>query len=122
MNLPVHFELAVSDPKRALSFYECVFGWKTRPSDSPQDYWLLLAGPDSDPGVIGGMMIAGEKTPRVVNTIRVDSVDETCRKIESCGGAVMMPKSAIPGVGWQAYCVDTEGIVFGVHQRDPHAK
>jgi hypothetical protein len=29
---------------------------------------------------------------------------------------------AIPGVGWQAYCKDTEGNLFGIHQADTNAK
>ena len=32
-----------------------------------------------------------------------------------------MPKTTIPGVGYQAYCMDSEGTVFGVHQRDEAA-
>jgi predicted enzyme related to lactoylglutathione lyase len=32
-----------------------------------------------------------------------------------------MPKFAIPGIGWQAYCLDTEGNLFGIHQLDPAA-
>jgi predicted enzyme related to lactoylglutathione lyase len=27
----------------------------------------------------------------------------------------------IPGVGWLAYCKDTEGNVFGIMQDDPQA-
>ena len=37
-------------------------------------------------------------------------------------GKVAMPKMAIPGVGYQAYCLDTEGNVFGIHQPDAAAK
>ena len=30
--------------------------------------------------------------------------------------------TAIPGVGWLAYCKDTEGHIFGMMQNDPSAK
>jgi predicted enzyme related to lactoylglutathione lyase len=33
-----------------------------------------------------------------------------------------MPKVAIPGVGYLAYCKDTEGIVFGIMHSDMTAK
>jgi uncharacterized protein len=33
-----------------------------------------------------------------------------------------MPKTAIPGVGYLAYCSDTEGNVFGLMQADKNAK
>ena len=35
---------------------------------------------------------------------------------------VVLPKIAVPGVGWVAYCADTEGNVFGMLQDDPNAK
>ena len=34
----------------------------------------------------------------------------------------LRPKNAIPGVGYFAYCEDTEGNVFGVMQNDTKAK
>ena len=38
------------------------------------------------------------------------------------GGKIMMPKFPIPGIGYQAYCQDTEGNLFGIHQSDPSAE
>lgn len=32
-----------------------------------------------------------------------------------------MPKTAIPGIGYHAYCQDTEGNVFGIMEEDPSA-
>jgi len=29
---------------------------------------------------------------------------------------------AVPGVGWMAYCKDTEGKTFGLMQSDPNAQ
>jgi len=33
-----------------------------------------------------------------------------------------VPKRAIPGIGYLAYCVDTEGNTFGILQSDQNAK
>jgi uncharacterized protein len=33
-----------------------------------------------------------------------------------------MPKSVIPGIGYFAYCQDTEGNTFGILQPDATAK
>ena len=49
-------------------------------------------------------------------------VDEALAKIEANGGKILRPKGAVPGVGWLAYCQDTEGNTFGLMQRDPTAK
>jgi predicted enzyme related to lactoylglutathione lyase len=57
-----------------------------------------------------------------VNTIEVSSVDEFAEKVMANGGKIVVPKTTIPGVSYQIYCQDGEGIVFGLHQADPAAK
>ena len=52
----------------------------------------------------------------------VSSVDDYTAKIEAAGGTVVMPKMAIPGVGYAAACLDTEGNPFGLFQDDPSAQ
>ncbi len=59
--------------------------------------------------------------PPVINTIGVDSVDDSVAKIVANGGKVVEPKMPIPGIGYFAYCLDTEGNAFGVMQSDPSA-
>ena len=55
------------------------------------------------------------------NTIRVPSTDEYLEKIVKAGGKVVSPKMAVSEIDWMAYCVDTEGTVFGIMQEDPSA-
>jgi hypothetical protein len=38
------------------------------------------------------------------------------------GAKITKPKMTIPGVGYQAYCLDTEGNVFGIFQPDEQAE
>lgn len=120
-NRPIHFELGVVEPARAVKFYETVFGWKGTKWDGPMEYWMMTTGPQGEPGIDGGIMIHQDKSPRTVNTIGVESVDEFTKKVTAAGGQVAVPKFPIPGIGWQAYCVDTEGNLFGIHQMDPAA-
>ena len=42
-------------------------------------------------------------------------------KAEASGGSIAVPKMPIPGMGWLAYCKDTEGNIFGMMQEDPEA-
>jgi uncharacterized protein len=118
----VHFEIGADDPERALKFYEQVFGWTTKTWDGPQDYWLLMTGPDEQPGINGGMMRRDKRFPPTVNVIDVADVDACCEQVQAAGGRVTHPKSAVPGVGWAAYCADTEGNAFGLIQFDRDAK
>lgn len=59
---------------------------------------------------------------RTVNTIGVASLDDTLLQVHGAGGKTVLPKMAIPGVGYLAYCQDTEGNTFGMMQADPSAK
>jgi uncharacterized protein len=42
--------------------------------------------------------------------------------IKGAGGKLVTEKMTVPGVGWMAYCVDTEGNQFGIMQQDSNAK
>jgi len=58
----------------------------------------------------------------MTNTITVPSVDEFSKRVIEKGGQVIIPKMAIPKVGWFAQCMDTEGNVFGIIEMDDKAE
>lgn len=115
----VHFEVMAEEPQKVLSFYADVFGWKANKWEGPMDYWLIDTGEGS--GINGGVAQKQEGGPGIINTIDVASVDDYTAKIEEAGGNVAMPKMAVPGVGWMAYCTDPEGNLFGIMQEDESA-
>ena len=117
----VHFEIPADEPERAAEFYKDAFGWKIKKWQGPMDYWVVTTGDESEPGIDGGIMQRGD-VKTVTNTIDVPSLDEFMGRIEAAGGALLTPKTAVPGVGWFAYCADTEGNLFGIMERDPDAK
>ena len=135
MNRIVHFEIHAADPQRAVQFYHAVFGWDIKewviPGVSmPQEnrYWLVTTGTDGEPGINGGMVVRrgaaptnGQAVNAYVCTIGVDSVDRIVGEALAAGATIALPKMPIKGVGWLAYCHDTEGNIFGVMQNDPHA-
>jgi uncharacterized protein len=118
----VHFELPADNPERAVEFYQKIFGWNIKKWEGPQDYWLISTGPDGQPGINGGLMKRPHPGAVTCNTVDVASVDEMIASITRSGGNVVAPKMAVPGVGYLAYCTDTEGNVFGIMQRDANAK
>lgn len=121
MGRVVHFELPADDPERAINFYQKALGWTFKKWEGPVEYWLVMTGPDDEPGIDGGLAPRGELEMGAVNTVDVASVDEVTARVEEHGGKVVHPKHPVPGVGWLAYCEDTEGTVFGVMERDPDA-
>ncbi len=116
----IHFEISAENPERASEFYEKVFGWKFSKWGGPMEYWLISTGEGQ--GIDGGLGKRGKgERAETVNTIEVPFVDDFSERIVNAGGMVVRPKMAVPGVGWLAYCKDTEGTLFGIMQDDPNA-
>jgi predicted enzyme related to lactoylglutathione lyase len=53
--------------------------------------------------------------------MQVEDYDAVEARILAAGGVVALPKTALGGMAWQGYYVDTEGNTFGIHQDDPTA-
>jgi predicted enzyme related to lactoylglutathione lyase len=127
MPKPVHFEIHCEDTARARRFYGEVFGWSFKKYDaSPaMEYWLIDTNEEF--GITGGLLprpgvLMPMQPPNAfVVTLGVTSLDEYIGKCLAAGAVIAMPKMAIPGIGWQAYLIDSEKNVFGLHQSDPGA-
>jgi predicted enzyme related to lactoylglutathione lyase len=121
MPRPVHFEIPAENPQRAIDFYTKVFGWKFTKWDGPIEYWMITTGESPEPGINGGLMSRRDPNQPCVNTVDVKNLDESVATVVASGGAIAVPKMPIPGVGWLAYCKDTDGHIFGMMQSDPGA-
>ena len=121
MPRPVHFEIPAENPERAMKFYSNVFGWVFKKWNGPMDYWVISTGSPGEPGIDGGLLPRRDPNQPCVNTISVANVDESLAVVTQNGGVCVVPKMAVPGVGWLAYCKDTEGHIFGIMQMDPSA-
>jgi predicted enzyme related to lactoylglutathione lyase len=117
----VHFEISADDPVRASQFYAKTFGWQVQQWGG-ENYWLVMTGDKSEPGIDGAINRRSDQPTPTVNTIDVASIDEAISKVTANGGKVIAPKMPVQGVGWLAYCTDTEGNQFGMMQRDEAAK
>ena len=116
----VHFEINADNPERAVEFYKKVFGWSIENWGGPVEYWLVTTGPEGEPGINGAIKRRSDDQT-TCNTISVPSLDDALQMIEKAGGKVLTPKMTIPGIGYNAYCRDSEGNVFGVMESDPSA-
>jgi uncharacterized protein len=120
------FEIHAAEPKRAMRFYGELLGWTF--DSFGDDYWLIHTGDPKKPGIDGGLMPRRGPAPdegQPVNAyacvVDVADVDAAVARIPGLGGAVVVPKFAVPSVGWLAYARDTEGNLFGVMTMDEHA-
>ena len=122
----VHFEIPADDQERARNFYKEALGWRIDPMPE-MNYNVVITTPmdeqtgrPTEPGAINGGMMAREgdlKTP--VITVDVEDIDATLKTVEQLGGSVVMPKDAIPGMGYYAYFKDTEGNIMGLWENLP---
>jgi len=129
MSRTIHFEIHAEDPDRAAAFYTKLFGWQIKKWDGPMEYWMIVTGPDAQPGINGGLMRRrgpGPADTQAVNafvcTMGVADLDASLVTLGTIGGVIAVPKMPIPGMGWLAYAKDTEGNLFGMMQPDPTAK
>ncbi len=117
-----YFEINADDPKRAMGFYENVFGWKFERWKGPFEYWLARTGDKGEEGIDGGVQRRTDPRATVINYIGVKDIDELLRKIVVHGGKVVQQKTAVPGVGYVIMFQDTEGNILGVMQEDETLK
>lgn len=121
MNRPIHFEFNSPNPETSKAFFETVFNWSMNAWQGPEEYWLVETGKEG-PGINGGIMRSRDGQQRTVVTMNVESVDDTAKAVQDAGGQVVVPKMAIPGVGWLIYCTDPAGVLFGAMENDEKAK
>lgn len=116
----VHFEIPADDLERAKTFYSQLFGWQIQASEGFGDYLLIQTGEEGkDLG--GGMMKRQAPNQPYVNYVHVESVADYTARVEKLGGQVVIPKSPVPGMGWFAHCLDSEGNLFALWEVDPKA-
>lgn len=117
MSKMIHFEIPATDPQKAIEFYKDVFGWKFT-EYQPGEYWMVEAGPESEPGINGGVMKRRDPMQPIGSYLNVTNIDEIIAKIEEKGGQNVVPKSPIPGMGWFAFFKDPDGNIVGIWQSD----
>ncbi|MBC7852270.1 MAG: VOC family protein [Pirellulaceae bacterium] len=123
MSPVVHFELHSPNLEKSREFFQSVMGWElTNWGGGPKEYWLTKTHEQGAPGINGGMMRSRDADSRTVNTIEVSSVDDYVAKILAARGEIVVPKMAIPEVGYLAYAKDPAGVLFGIMHPDTAAK
>lgn len=119
----VHFEIPTDDLGRAKKFYAELFGWKIEKYPGPMEYWMITTTNEKgEKAVDGGMMQRQNPQQPITNYIDVPSIDEYAAKVEKLGGKVIVPKMAVPGIGYFAVCLDTENNCFAIWENDKNAK
>ena len=112
----VHVDIAADNPERAARFYGKVFGLRVTKLDGPEPYWLIE--PESG-GTGGGIARRSFDWQQATPTLEVRDADEATEAIEAEGGTILIPKTAIPGVGSLVTFRDPEGNVMAALEPAP---
>jgi predicted enzyme related to lactoylglutathione lyase len=115
----MHFEIPADDVERARSFYSKLFGWEIKEIPG-MDYWIITT--TGEKAVGGGLMKRQNPQLQIINYIDVSSLDKCAAEVEKLGGKIIVPKTAIPEMGYFAICLDTEKNTFGIFEDNKNAK
>jgi predicted enzyme related to lactoylglutathione lyase len=110
-------ELATSDYKAALQFYNELFGWKAHEAmDMGDGAVYQLYGHGEAP--FGGMFTKPDEMPGPpmwLYYITVDDIDAAVAQVPELGGQVINGPMEVPGGDKIAQCLDPQGALFAVH-------
>jgi uncharacterized protein len=115
----VWFDIPVSDMSRAIKFYEALTGQTLKRLPVGPGKETALFAPGEKGEVSGCLFSAPEDQPSVYGS-RVylnasPSLDVWLARVEPAGGKIAVPKTPVPGRGFFAYIIDSEGNRVGLH-------
>jgi uncharacterized protein len=124
-----HFAIHADDLERARRFYGNVFGWQFQGFGGADmsGFCKIKNSAGEEAGLIGAMQhrrfnVLPQPVLGFECSIAVDDVETTAKAVEAAGGKILMPKTAIPGVGWLIKFNDTEGNLVCAVRFDKNAK
>ncbi len=125
MNTVGYFEIQSSKIEQTIAFYQHIFNWKfIREHHVPIEYYRIETN-----GIHGGLLKRpADILPKEFGTnaftcsIQVESFDNTAKMIIDQGGAITIPKFAIPTRCWQGYFTDPDHNIFGIFEVDELAR
>jgi predicted enzyme related to lactoylglutathione lyase len=118
-----HFEIPANNYETVKKFYGGVFGWTFEKDEGSPEGWLINFGSEDQPRPItGGVVPKSASTQPIGCHFLVSSIDESSIKIQELGGAVFVPKTAVPGKGFYACCLDPENNYFLIWEDNEKAR
>jgi predicted enzyme related to lactoylglutathione lyase len=118
-----HFAINADDVEVSRAFYESVFGW-TFTAWGPPGFFQIRTGSDDEPGVLGALqerrhLLDDGPTLGLECTFDVDDVDACRDRVVAAGGAILMERFTIAGVGHLIAFRDPGGNPVLAMQHDP---
>ena len=116
-----HFDIPAKNIATVKQFYQGVFGWTFEKEEGSSESWSISFGANShgQPGTLTGALVPRSAPTQPIGCyFLVTSIDETSVKIQELGGVVFVSKTAVPGKGFYACCLDPEDSYFIIWERE----
>ena len=112
-------ELATTDAKAALGFYQRLFGWEeTSAMDMGEMGVYQMFGQSKQGRTLGGLFNKPSQMPGPpawLAYIKVPDARKTADAIKKAGAKVINGPMEVPGGDWIAQGIDQQGAMFAVH-------
>ena len=118
MNPVSYFEIPVANMSRARRFYERVFGTELDLAGIDGNQMALFPFAEGKPGASGALAcgpsyVPGKSGVRIY--FSVESIDNTLAIALQEGAEANYPVTEVPGYGWVAEFIDTEGNCIALY-------
>ena len=111
-NPVVHFDIGCRDLERSRNFYTSLFDW----SDESYGPLSKKLRTEAQRGIEGHLTSLGHEPHNYVMIyVEVDDVVAYASKVESLGGSVVIPETAIPSGGTFAWIKDPDENLIGLY-------
>lgn len=114
------FEIPVSDMRRAMDFYEHVFGVALDEQETGELKMAWFPMKEDEIGAPGSLVKGKGYVPSdrgVLIYFTSADIEKACRRAAEKGGHVLQEKFSIGEYGFVAMLRDTEGNTIGIHSR-----
>lgn len=116
-------DLATSDAKSAIAFYNGLFDWTAQDISVGSGIFTMLSGNDKAAASLY-QLSQGQRVQGIPSHwmayVAVTSVDETAEQAQQLGGQVLVPPFDLVGLGRMALLLDPTGAPFAVWQAGRH--
>ncbi len=113
-----HVEIPADNIGSLQHFYGDIFDWDFEKMPGDIEYYGINQGVDKP---TAGMMPRQDPSQTPTFYICVDSIDEALGRVNDEGATLVVPKSAVQGMGWYAVALDPQKNLFGLWQADENA-
>jgi predicted enzyme related to lactoylglutathione lyase len=120
-NTICHFEIPADDVEAARKFYAALFDWTIEPAPRMDGKYLFVRTSKQAGVVAGGILPRIDPQHGVTVYFTVASLEDSAKALEALGGKVLVPRTAVPQLGWVLTARDPQGNTLGLFEEDASA-